>query len=127
MIIILNYKERDKNMNKQLTKGHDIQLAGVCSGIAEYFNIDVNIIRIAAILLGMFFFPAIIILYIVFAIVLPNNDGSPSLYKTVNKDEETLDIEYDNAMNTEYENIDTKIENSFEKTNHKKSKNPFEM
>lgn len=106
-------------MNKQLTKGHDIQLAGVCSGIAEYFNIDVNIIRIAAILLGMFFFPAIIILYIVFAIVLPNSDGSPSLYKTVNKEEETLDIEY--------ENMDTKIENSFEKTNHKKSKNPFEM
>ena len=36
-----------------------------------------------------------------------------------NKDEETLDIGY--------ENMDTKIENSFEKTNHKKSNNPFEM
>ena len=57
-------------MEKKLTKGTDSQIAGVCSGIAEYFNIDPLIIRviwgIAAFLYGTG-----IIAYFVCAFVFP--------------------------------------------------------
>ena len=28
-------------------------ISGVCAGLAEYFNIDVNIVRICAVLIGL--------------------------------------------------------------------------
>lgn len=33
-------------MSKKLSRGNDRILAGVCSGIANYFDIDVTIVRI---------------------------------------------------------------------------------
>ena len=48
-------------------------LCGVCGGIAEYLNLDHNIIRLITVLLGIFsaFFP-LLIAYIVMACVLPD-------------------------------------------------------
>ena len=48
-------------------------LCGVCGGIAEYLNLDPNIIRLLTILLGIFsaFFP-LLIAYIVMACILPD-------------------------------------------------------
>ena len=48
-------------------------LCGVCGGIAEYLNLDPNIIRLLTVLLGVFsaFFP-LFIAYIVMACVLPD-------------------------------------------------------
>lgn len=48
-------------------------LCGVCGGIAEYLNLDPNIIRLITILLGIFsaFFP-LFIAYIVMACILPD-------------------------------------------------------
>lgn len=48
-------------------------LCGVCGGIAEYMNLDPNIIRLMTILLGIFsaFFP-MLIAYIVMACILPD-------------------------------------------------------
>ena len=48
-------------------------LCGVCGGIAEYLNLDPNIIRLMTILLGIFsaFFP-MLIAYIVMACILPD-------------------------------------------------------
>jgi len=45
---------------------------GVCGGIAEYLNLDHNIIRLLTVLIGVFsaFFP-IFIAYIVMACILP--------------------------------------------------------
>ena len=36
-------------MSKKLSRGNDIMLSGVCSGIANYFGIDPTIIRILTI------------------------------------------------------------------------------
>ncbi len=47
-------------------------IAGVCGGIAEYFNVDYNIIRLIAILIAIFsaFFGALIA-YVIMACILP--------------------------------------------------------
>ena len=37
-------------MNKILSRGNDRMLAGVCSGIANYLDIDVSIVRILTVI-----------------------------------------------------------------------------
>ncbi|SFE93375.1 PspC domain-containing protein [Alteribacillus iranensis] len=48
-------------------------LAGVCAGIADYFNVDPTLVRIVTVLLGFITsgFP-ILIAYIVLAFIMPN-------------------------------------------------------
>ena len=41
-----NYYQLYNNTARRLTKGHNITLAGVCSGVAERLDIDVTIVRI---------------------------------------------------------------------------------
>ena len=56
---------------KKLYKSNtDKKIAGVCGGIAEYFNIDVNIVRICAVLIGCAG-GAGVIAYIAAAMLLP--------------------------------------------------------
>ena len=48
-------------------------LCGVCGGIAEYLNLDPNIIRLLTVLIGVFSaFVPLLIAYIVMACVLPD-------------------------------------------------------
>lgn len=50
-------------------------IAGVCAGIAEYFNIDSTIVRIIFILLAIIFEIApIVIIYIICWAVMPSSD-----------------------------------------------------
>ena len=62
-------------MTKQLrrTVGNERKVAGVCGGIAKYFNLDPTLIRIAFVLLTLFA-PGII-LYIVCCFVMPEETG----------------------------------------------------
>lgn len=136
-------------MEKKLTKGTDSQIAGVCSGIAEYFNIDVSFVRVICILLCLFCYPAIIV-YVVLAITLPDKNGSSSILDKGLKEwdidgdddedednedddiDENYDSDYDgyddeDLLGDEYDSLDRQIENSFEKTRRRKSNNPFEM
>ena len=46
-------------------------LAGVCGGIGEYFNIDPNIVRIIAVLLGFGSIGTLLIVYLAAALLLP--------------------------------------------------------
>jgi phage shock protein C len=45
------------------------QLCGVCTGLAQYFRLDVTIVRLAAVLLALFG-PGVVA-YIVCALVIP--------------------------------------------------------
>lgn len=54
---------------KRLTKGHTKMIAGVCSGIAEYFNIDPTLVRLGWILIG--FTGAPLLVYIAAAVIMP--------------------------------------------------------
>ena len=49
------------------------KLAGVCGGLAEYFNVDANIIRLLWVLLSLVFTAVVggTVLYIVAALILP--------------------------------------------------------
>jgi len=50
-------------------------IAGVCAGIAEYFGLDVSLVRILYVLLSIFSagFPGLLV-YIIFWFVLPDNN-----------------------------------------------------
>ncbi|ANK60305.1 MULTISPECIES: PspC domain-containing protein [Loigolactobacillus] len=61
-------------MNKKLTKSNERIISGVVGGIAEYFNIDKTLLRViyaaATVFTGIF---PLIILYIIAALIMPNN------------------------------------------------------
>ncbi|RPF57400.1 PspC domain-containing protein [Abyssicoccus albus] len=62
-------------MTKKLTRSTtDSMIAGVCGGIAEYFDWDVSIVRIATVVLALLTtnFPLIIV-YIIVAVILPKD------------------------------------------------------
>ena len=44
---------------------------GVCGGLARYFGLDPTLVRVLAVLLAVFTFPAAIIAYIVAWVVIP--------------------------------------------------------
>ncbi len=60
-------------MTRQLTKStYNKKIAGVCGGIAEYFNVDATMVRVGFVLLSVLSaaFPGIIV-YIVLAMIMP--------------------------------------------------------
>ena len=57
-------------MKKLYRSRKDTKIAGVCGGIAEYFNVDSNIIRLLAVL-TIFFGGGGIIAYIIAWIIIP--------------------------------------------------------
>jgi phage shock protein C len=62
---------------KRLVRSRDERmLAGVCGGIADYLDVDPTIVRLVAVLLGIFSAGTALIAYIIAAIVVP--EGSPS-------------------------------------------------
>lgn len=62
-------------MSKRLYLGKDRKIGGVCSGIAEYFDIDVTLIRIAYILL-FFYWGLGILPYLLMWMIIPKNDNN---------------------------------------------------
>ena len=50
----------------------DKKLAGVCGGVAEYFNIDPTIVRILWLIFSLFYFAGVVA-YIIGAIVVPKS------------------------------------------------------
>lgn len=59
-------------MDKKLFRSPNKMIAGVCSGIAEYFNLDPTIVRVGYACLSVFSagFPGLV-LYIILCIVIP--------------------------------------------------------
>lgn len=60
---------------KKLYRSPNRILAGVCGGIAEYFDVDPTLIRVIYLVLSLFSaaFPGIL-LYIILMIMIPNYD-----------------------------------------------------
>ncbi|MEQ8712278.1 MAG: PspC domain-containing protein [Cyclobacteriaceae bacterium] len=59
-------------MTARLTRSNEKVLGGVCAGIAEYFDLDPTLVRIAYILVSIFSaaFPGILV-YIILWFVMP--------------------------------------------------------
>lgn len=60
------------HMTKTMYRGKNKIIAGVCSGIAEYYDIDVTVLRLCVVLIFIFtgFFP-MGIFYILAIIIMP--------------------------------------------------------
>ena len=60
---------------KRLTRSANKMLGGVCGGIAEYFDIDPTLVRVAYAALTIFSagFPGVL-LYIIMLILMPKSD-----------------------------------------------------
>ncbi len=56
---------------KRLTRSNDKMIAGVCSGIAEYFDLDPTLVRIGYVLLSIFTAFAGVLVYLILWIVMP--------------------------------------------------------
>lgn len=70
---------------RKLYRSNNKKILGVCSGIAEYFNIDPTIIRVIYVVL--LFVTAIVpcvVLYFVLALVMPEPPASDYQYNTYN-------------------------------------------
>ena len=64
----------NKNMeNKKLLRSADNKkLCGVCGGLAEYFNLDPNVVRLAAAVITLFSFGGALWLYLIAALIIPS-------------------------------------------------------
>lgn len=51
-------------------------LAGVCGGLAEYFEVDPTLIRVGAVLLGVFTSGGVVIVYLIMAAAVPEEPVS---------------------------------------------------
>ncbi len=61
---------------KQLTRSTtNKMIAGVCSGLGHYSNIDPTVIRLAAVLLFFLTGPGIVAAYIIMAFIVPEELG----------------------------------------------------
>ena len=60
---------------KKLTRSNDKMVAGVCAGIAEYFDIDPTLVRVCYAALSVFTtgFPGLL-LYIILMIIMPQKE-----------------------------------------------------
>ena len=65
-------------MNKRLAKSTNKLITGSLAGVAEYFNLDPTIIRIAFAVVGILtgVFP-VVVLYIILMLIMPKAGTSP--------------------------------------------------
>ncbi len=58
------------NNNRKLYLSNDKKLAGVCGGIAEYFDMDATLVRLLWVLFSLFTSGAGVIFYIIAAFII---------------------------------------------------------
>ena len=85
---------------KQLTRSTDTMLAGVCSGIAEYFDLDPTLVRVCYAVLTIFTtcFPGLL-LYLLLILIMPAapQASAPSSNSQKTRKPEPEDVEYTNV------------------------------
>ena len=68
-------------MKKRLTKSADKMLAGVCGGIADYYDIDSTLVRIGFVLIAfMTAVVPVVVLYIIMSWVMPKSQFELIVY-----------------------------------------------
>jgi len=59
---------------KRLTRSNNGMIAGVCGGIADYFDLDPTLVRVGYILLSVFTAFAGVFAYLILWIVMPKRE-----------------------------------------------------
>ena len=70
---------------KLLRNMHDKVIAGVSSGVAEYMQVDVTIIRLLFVLSTIFLFGTGILVYLVMWIIVPENYDPAARFSKFNE------------------------------------------
>lgn len=65
---------------KKLTRSRNGMLGGVCAGIAEYTNADVNVIRLVTVIITILGFGSIVLVYLVAWLILPQADDPTTVH-----------------------------------------------
>lgn len=60
---------------RRLTRSNDKMIAGVCGGIAEYFDWDPTLVRVGYVLLSIFTVFSGVIAYFVLWLIMPKEKG----------------------------------------------------
>ncbi len=97
-------------MKKMLKKSNNRVICGVCGGLAEYFKIDVTIVRLVVCILTLIGWGTGILVYVIAALIMP----SP----------ETPDVYNDNVDNLKSANVNDSGESG--KTKEKSGTKPAE-
>ncbi|MDZ4728979.1 MAG: envelope stress response membrane protein PspC [Xanthomonadales bacterium] len=88
----MNQFYKTENPHRLYRDKHNAMLAGVCAGLADYFDLSRKGLRIAVVLMGLFppFFPFVVLTYIILAIILPvkpealyNDDAQADFWRGV--------------------------------------------
>lgn len=59
---------------KRLTRSNNKMIGGVCAGIADYFDLDPTLVRVAYIFLSLITAFSGVIAYLIFWIVMPKQE-----------------------------------------------------
>ena len=62
-------------MEKKLRRSNDKMIAGVCAGLAHYFDLDPTVIRIVYILLSIFTAFAGVLVYLILWLIMPKEQA----------------------------------------------------
>ena len=65
-----------QNNSKKLYKSKKKVICGVCSGLAEYFNIDPTLVRLVTALISLASIGTGLLAYIIAAIIIPEEPNS---------------------------------------------------
>lgn len=60
-------------MKKLKKSSGDKVLSGVCGGLAEYFNLDSTLVRLAFVLAAVFAFGSPVLIYLILFFVMPSD------------------------------------------------------
>lgn len=74
------------NRHRLTRNTRDGKIAGVCAGVADYFGWRRKYVRLAAILLTVFFFPVPVFLYAAAAFLLPHGEPIAARYADPNEE-----------------------------------------
>jgi len=98
------------NMERKLYKNSDKKMiSGVLAGFADYFNIDVTLLRIGYVLLSIVVdgFPGLI-LYIILAIVMPDISDKDRAENTQRRSDSYQSYGNDQKQNKDYKDVEYK-------------------
>ncbi|MEN8179734.1 MAG: envelope stress response membrane protein PspC [Pseudomonadota bacterium] len=73
------------NPNHLYRDTHNEVFAGVCAGIADYFDVPVNVVRVVTVAIGLIYSLPTLIIYVLAAWLLPEKPDD--LYKDQNNEE----------------------------------------
>lgn len=64
----------DDNSPRRLVRSDDRWIGGVCGGIADYLNVDANLVRLVTVIAAVFGVGAVVIAYLIAWVLMPTQE-----------------------------------------------------